>query len=89
MRIWAARCAAALVDPLGWLDHPGQATPARDRPARRRPTRAPDLAQLDAVNTAPGLLEAVGGLRLARGSAVIDAIRAGEECAAAALAEAR
>ncbi len=82
------RCAAALVDPLGWLDHPGQ---ARLLEVVRLPAAypAPDLAQLDAVNTAPGLLDAVGGLRLARGSAVIDAIRAGEECAAAALAEAR
>lgn len=94
-RVWSspdadlsAHCAAALVDPLGWLDHPGQ---ARLIEIVRLPTAypAPDLAQLDAVNTAPGLLEAVGGLRLARGSAVIDAIRVGEECAAAALAEAR
>jgi len=82
------RCAAALVDPLGWLDHAGQ---ARLIDIVRLPAAypSPDLAQLEAVNRAPGLLEAVGGLRLARGSAVIDAIRAGEECAAAALAEAR
>ena len=83
-----ARCQAVLAGPLGWLERPHQARPIE---VVRLPAGypAPDLAQLDAIDAAPRLLDAVAGLRLARGSAVIDAIRAGEECAAAALAEAR
>ena len=83
-----ARCAAALLDPLGWLEHPRQ---ARLVEVVRLPAAypSPDLAQVEALNAAPRRLEDVAGLRLARGSAVIDAIRAGEECAAAALAAAR
>jgi len=82
------RCAAALVDPLGLIEDPGG---ARLVEIVRLPAAypAPDLSQLDAINAAPRLLDDIAGLRLARGSAVIDAIRAGEECAAAALAEAR
>jgi protoporphyrinogen oxidase len=83
-----ARCRDALAEPLGWLERPDQARPLE---VVRLPAGypAPDLAQLDAIDAAPRLLDTVTGLRLARGSAVIDAIRAGEECAAAALAEAR
>jgi phytoene dehydrogenase-like protein len=82
------RCAAVLVDPLGWLTEPVQ---ARTIEVVRLPSGypAPDLAQLDAMDAAPRLLEGIAGLHLAHGSAVVDAVRAGEECAAAALAAAR
>jgi protoporphyrinogen oxidase len=84
----AGRCAAALVDPLGWVADAGR---LRLVEVVRLPAGypAPDLAQLDAINAAPRLLEGVEGLWLAQGSAVVDAIRAGEDCAAAALAAAR
>jgi protoporphyrinogen oxidase len=80
----AARCAASLVDPLGWLDTSDQARLIEViRLASAYPS--PDLRQLDATNAAARVLESIDGLHLARGSAVIDAIRAGELCAAAAL----
>lgn len=84
----AARCASALAEPLGWVADAGQ---TRLVEVVRLPAAypAPDLAQLDAMNAAPRLLDGIGGLQLARGSAVVDAIRVGEDCAAAALAAAR
>lgn len=84
----ATRCAAALVDPLGWLRDPAD---ARLVEVVRLPAGypLPDLDQLQAMAAAPALLDAIDGLQLARGSAVIDAIRVGEECAATALAAAR
>ncbi len=87
-RTLAARCAATLVDPLGWIDRPAEATPIEVvRLAAGYPL--PDLDQIDAVSAAPALLDRIAGLHLARGSAVIDAIRAGEDCAATALSAAR
>lgn len=87
-RTLSARCAAALADPLGWLRTPAEATPIE---VVRLPAGypLPDLRQIDAVNAAPTLLEQIAGLHMARGSAVIDAIRAGEDRAAAALSAAR
>jgi protoporphyrinogen oxidase len=84
----AARLAAALVDPLGWIDAPDR---ARLVEVVRLPAGypVPDLDQATALAVAPRLLADIAGLHLARGSAVIDAIRAGEVQAAAALQMAR
>ncbi len=87
-RTLAARCVAALTDPLGWITAPQH---ARLIEVVRLPAGypLPDLDQTDAVNAAPNLLAQLAGLQMARGSAVIDAIRAGEHCAATALSAAR
>ena len=81
-------CAASLVDPLGWLV---SAREARLVEVVRLPAAypSPDLDQLTAMNAAARVLAEIDGLHLARGSAVIDAIEAGERCAATALSRER
>jgi len=84
----AGRIAASLVDPLGWIDRPER---ARLIEVVRLPAGypVPDLAQAEAAAVAPRLLADIDGLHLARGSAVIDAIRVGELTADAALDRSR
>jgi hypothetical protein len=81
-------CAASLVDPLGWLDAAHQ---ARLLEVVRLPAAypSPDLDQLPAMDAAAKMLAQIKGLHLARGSAVIDAIHAGEICARTALSRSR
>lgn len=81
----AARCAAALADPLGLLDDPGAATAIE---VLRLPRAYPvaDLGQVDAVRAPALRLSRIGGLHLAPGAAVIEAVEAGERAAAAILA---
>lgn len=81
----ARACARALADPLGWLDDPGRATPVEVvRLPRAYPV--PDLAQVPAVRAPALWLDAIAGVHLAPGAAVIEAIEAGERAAAAILA---
>jgi protoporphyrinogen oxidase len=84
----AARCIATLRAPLGWLEDTSLARPIE---VVRLPAGypVPDLTQAGAMAAAPAVLDAVEGLWLARGSAVIDAIHAGEVCANTALGTAR
>lgn len=81
-------CAQSLVDPLEWLSTPRQ---ARLVEVIRLPAAypAPDLAQRAAAEAPIRHLDAIPGIHLARGSAVIDAIRQGETCAAAVLGDGR
>lgn len=81
----ARACAAALADPLGWLADPGAARPVEVlRIPRAYPV--PDIAQVPAVRAPALWLDGLEGVHLAPGSAVIEAIEAGERAAAAALA---
>ncbi|MGE0025768.1 MAG: NAD(P)/FAD-dependent oxidoreductase [Thermoleophilia bacterium] len=77
----AAACARALHEPLGLLDDPGAARLVEVvRLPRAYPV--PDLANLDAIRAPAEWLAALGGVHLAPGSAVIEAIEAGERAAA-------
>jgi len=78
----AARCAAALAGPLGWLDDPGR---ARVVEVVRMPAAypSPDLLQLQDVGAGARALQRVRGVALAPGAAVIEAIEAGEAAVAA------
>ncbi len=80
----AAECARALHEPLGLLDDPGAATPLE---VLRIPRAYPlaDLAQMAAVRAPALWLAELGGVHLAPGSAVIEAIEGGERAAAAVL----
>jgi protoporphyrinogen oxidase len=78
----ARRCAEALVAPLGWLRHPGEARLVEVvRMPRAYPV--PDLRQLERVMAPVRALEGIGGLHLVPGAAVIEAIEAGERAAGA------
>lgn len=83
----AGACAAALVDPLGWLDG-GRSVRALE--VMRLPTAYPeqDRAQAPAMAAAAELLAGIEGVWVAPGSEVVAAIAAGERAAAAALADA-
>ena len=82
----AAACARALAEPLGLLDDPAAARMVEVlRLPRAYPV--PDIAQMDAIRAPAAWLAALGGLHLAPGSAVIEAIEAGERAAAAILAD--
>jgi hypothetical protein len=87
-RILAERCAASLAEPLGWIASSEEAALVE---VVRLPAGypLPDLDQADAITAAPILLAEIEGLQMARGSAVIDAIRAGERCASTAVSAAR
>jgi len=78
----AAACARALHAPLGLLDDPGA---ARLVEVVRLPHAypVPDLAQMDAIRAPAEWLGALGGIHLAPGAAVVEAIEAGERAAAA------
>ena len=81
----ARACARALADPLGWLDDPAAASPVEVlRLPRAYPV--PDIAQIPAVRAPAVWLDGLEGVHLAPGSAVIEAIEAGERAAAAVLA---
>lgn len=73
----AARCAASLAAPLGWLDDPAR---ARCVAVVRLPAAypLPDLAQLEAAGAGARALAGIGGVALAPGAAVIEAIEHGE-----------
>jgi phytoene dehydrogenase-like protein len=76
----AAACAAAMAAPLGWIDDPGAARPIEVvRLPRAYPV--PDLEQMPAVLAPARRLEAIAGVQLAPGAAVIEAIEAGERAA--------
>jgi protoporphyrinogen oxidase len=80
----AAACARALHEPLGLLDDPRAARLVEVvRLPRAYPV--PDLAHLDAIRAPAEWLAALGGVHLAPGSAVIEAIEAGERAAVAVL----
>ena len=81
----ARACARALADPLGWLDDPSAAT-ALEVLRLPRAYPVPDLAQVPAVRAPALWLDGLEGIHLAPGSAVIEAIEAGERAARAALA---
>jgi hypothetical protein len=77
----AAACARALAGPLGLLEDPAEAS-ALD--VVRLP-RAYPVVPVDEVERAmalPRWLGAIGGLTLAQGGAVIEAVEAGEAAAA-------
>ncbi|MGD9571809.1 MAG: NAD(P)/FAD-dependent oxidoreductase [Thermoleophilia bacterium] len=80
----AAACARALADPLGLLDDPAAATLLE---VLRIPRAYPlaDLGQMAAVRAPALWLAELGGIHLAPGSAVIEAIEGGERAAAAVL----
>jgi protoporphyrinogen oxidase len=81
----ARACAAALADPLGWLADPEAARPVEVlRIPRAYPV--PDLVQVPAVRAPAVWLDGIEGVHLAPGSAVIEAIEAGERAAGAVLA---
>ena len=81
----AAACARALAEPLGLLDDPAAARLVEVvRLPRAYPV--PDLAQMDEIRAPALWLAALQGVHLAPGSAVIEAIEAGERAAAAVLA---
>lgn len=81
-----AACARALAEPLGLLDDPAD---ARALEVLRLPRAypVPDVGQMDAVRAPALWLSGLPGLHLAPGSAVIEAIEAGERAAAAILAD--
>jgi hypothetical protein len=80
----AARCAAALADPLGWVADPAAVRPLEVvRLPRAYPS--PELAQMAAVGAGAAALRAVRGVHLAPGAAVIEAVDCGEAAARAAL----
>jgi protoporphyrinogen oxidase len=77
----AAACHDALVDPLGWLSPTVPVSPIEVvRLPRAYPV--PDLAQLPAIMAPARWLSGIEGVHLAPGSAVIEAIAAGERAAA-------
>ncbi len=80
----AAACARALAG-LGLLDDPAA---ARLLEVVRLPRAypVPDLAQMEAIRAPAAWLAGLRGVHLAPGSAVIEAIEAGERAAAAVLA---
>ena len=80
----AAACARALHRPLGLLDDPGA---ARLLEVVRLPRAypVPDIGQIAAVRAPAVWLAALGGIHLAPGAAVIEAIEAGERAAEAIL----
>lgn len=81
--VLAAACARALGE-LGLLDDPRAArTVEVVRLPRAYPV--PDIGGMEAIRAPAAWLEALGGVHLAPGSAVIEAIEAGERAAAAAL----
>ena len=80
----AAGCARALHEPLGLLDDP-HATRLVEVVRLPRAYPVPDLAHLDAIRAPAEWLSALGGVHLAPGSAVIEAVEAGERAAAAVL----
>lgn len=82
----AAVCAAALSDPLGWVDDPRR---VRLLEVVRMPAAypLPDRAQLPAIGAAAGALSGIAGVRLAPGSEVLAAVEAGEMAADGALAD--
>ena len=81
----AAACARAL-GTLGLLDDPRAArTVEVVRLPRAYPV--PELAQMEAIRAPAAWLEALDGVHLAPGSAVIEAIEAGERAAAAVLGD--
>jgi protoporphyrinogen oxidase len=80
----AARCAAALADPLGWVADPAAVRPLEVvRLPRAYPS--PELAQMAAVGAGAAALRTVRGVHLAPGAAVIEAVDCGEAAARAAL----
>ncbi len=80
----AAACARALHEPLGLLDDPAAARLVEVvRLPRAYPV--PDLTHMDAIRAPAEWLAALGGVHLAPGSAVIEAVEAGERAAAAVL----
>jgi hypothetical protein len=84
-RVLARACARALAEALGWVDGPDAATPLE---VLRLPRAYPvaDVAQVPAVRAPALWLDGIAGLHLAPGSAVIEAIEAGERAARAVLA---
>jgi hypothetical protein len=80
----ARACARALADPLGLLDDPSAAALVE---VVRLPAAYPvaDIAQVPAARAPAEWLTALGGVHLAPGAAVIEAIEAGERAAAAIL----
>jgi len=80
----AAACASALADPLGWVDDPTEVAPLE---IIRLPAAYPvaDLDQVPAVRAPALWLDGLQGVHLAPGSAVIEAIEAGERAARAIL----
>lgn len=81
----SSACRDALIDPLGWLSASTSVTPLEVvRLPRAYPV--PDLAQLPAIVAPARWLAGLEGVHLAPGSAVIEAIEAGERAAAAATA---
>jgi hypothetical protein len=78
-------CARALAEPLGLLDDPSAAAAVE---VVRLPAAYPvaDIAQVPAARAPAEWLAALGGVHLAPGAAVIEAIEAGERAAATILA---
>ena len=80
-----ASIASITAEPLGLLDDPRAARLVEVvRLPRAYPV--PDLALMDAIRAPAAWLTALEGVHLAPGSAVIEAIEAGERAAAAVLA---
>jgi hypothetical protein len=77
----AVACARALADPLGLLDDPAE---ARTLDVVRLPRAYPvvDLDEVERAMAVPRWLASIGGMALAQGGAVIEAIEAGEAAAA-------
>jgi protoporphyrinogen oxidase len=84
-RVLARACARALAEPLGWTEGPDAAT-ALEVLRLPRAYPVPDLAQVPAVRAPALWLDGIEGVHLAPGSAVIEAIEAGERAARAVLA---
>ncbi len=76
-----AACAAALVDPLGLLDEPGEAH-ALEVVRLPRAYPLPDVDQMGSAMAPGEWIADLGGLSVAPGAAVIEAIAAGEAAAA-------
>lgn len=80
-----AECARALTGTLGWVDTHAHIEPLEVvRLPRAYPV--PDVQQVAQVQAAPLWLSGIGGVHLAPGAAVIEAIENGEAAAAEALA---
>jgi protoporphyrinogen oxidase len=76
----AAACARALAQPLGLLDDPAEARPLQVvRLPRAYPVVA--LEEVERAMALPRWLASIGGMSLAQGGAVIEAIEAGEAAA--------
>ena len=76
-----AACAAALVDPLGLLDDPGEAR-ALEVVRLPRAYPLPDVDQMGSAMAPGEWMADLAGVSLAPGAAVIEAIAAGEAAAA-------